>query len=135
MAFIFRWIKYRKRVTPTWINLITPLSNAFIMSIGISLTGFSFFGLNGPLIIFAHMAAYYLADLYVFRLFNGVDLSANFFEYSLAWLWQELSSVPVFLYTIATDDGYVPWRNKQCKVDKNGYIEHISLLRGQGNPV
>jgi hypothetical protein len=82
------------------------------------------------MIFFAHLAAYCLADIYVFSLFNGEGLSVHFPEYFLAWLWQELSSVPVFLYTLATDTGYVVWRDKLCKLDKNGDIEQISQLRG-----
>jgi hypothetical protein len=116
-----------------WVNLITPLSNSFVMSIGIALTGSSLFGLNAPLIFFAHLAAYCLADLYMLRLFNGEGLSVTLSEYCFAWLWQELSSVPVFLYTLVTDNGYVVWRDKLCKLDKNGDIEQILPLRGRGN--
>ncbi len=135
MTFTFRWYKIRKRVTPLWISVITPFANSFVMSIGIALTGSSLFGLNAPLIFFVHLAAYCLTDLYVFRLFNGEGLSVTFSEYFLAWLWQELSTVPVFLHTMATDDGYVVWRDKLCKLDKNGDIEQISLLRGRGSSV
>jgi ceramide glucosyltransferase len=135
MTFAFRWIKIRKRVSPFWVNLITPISNAPVMSIGIALTGSSFFGLNAPFIFFAHMAAYCLTDLYMLRLMNGEALSLSIPEYCLAWLWQELSAAPAFLHTLATDNGYVVWRDKLCKLDKNGDIEQISQLGGGGKSV
>jgi hypothetical protein len=78
-------------------DFIPPLTNPVLMSIGIALTGSSLFGLNGPLIFFAHLAAYCLEDLYMFRLFNGERLSASFFKYCLTWLWPALTPVPVFL--------------------------------------
>ena len=101
------------------------------MSIGLGLATYSLFGFNLSLVSALHFAAYFLADLYTFNLINGERMSVTFLQYCMAWLWQELVAVPVFVYTLAMDKGYVVWRDKLCKLNNCGDIEEIVPLRGK----
>jgi hypothetical protein len=74
------------------------------------------------------MMMYFVADLMYFVLFNGGWMDRPFYEYVVAWLWQEIVVLPSYAHFLWTDDGLFRWNGRVLKVTSDAWMEREVVM-------
>nr|GAT47832.1 glycosyltransferase family 21 protein [Mycena chlorophos] len=122
-----RWIRVRKHMVlaPT---LVEPFTESVVLSLILSWSLKTLFGISPWISIVAHFAAWIYVDLDVYASLAGHPLPAEQrWSFIAAWAARELLALPIFLFAIFGSE--VIWRGRRYTILRNGEVARAEQSR------
>ncbi|KAJ1922551.1 Ceramide glucosyltransferase [Tieghemiomyces parasiticus] len=117
-----RWTRTRK-YNVTFATVVEPVTESLMCGL---LAAFSFHHFYGvpPLPFFgAHLLAWFVCDLQIFRCLAQGQLPCSFAYWAWVWICRELFALPLYIYAVVGNR--VSWRGRQFKLSLQGTITPV----------